>query len=29
MRYGVVTSAAKEESKGGKNFGFLDVEFFE
>ena len=28
-RYGVVISAAKEESKGGEEFGFLDAEFFE
>jgi len=27
--YGVVISAAKEESKGGEEFGFLDAEFFE
>jgi hypothetical protein len=29
MRYGVVISAAKEESKGDEESGFLDMEFFE
>ena len=29
MRYGVVITAVKEESKGGEEFGFLDAEFFE
>jgi len=29
MAYGVVMSAAKEESTGGEKFGFLDAEFFE
>jgi len=28
-RYDVVISTAKEESKGGEVFGFLDPEFFE
>jgi hypothetical protein len=29
VRYGVVITAVKEESKGGEEFGFLDAEFFE
>jgi hypothetical protein len=29
MRYGVVISAVKKESKGGEEFDFLDAEFFE
>ena len=29
MGYGVVVSAAKEESEGGKEFGFLNAKFLE
>jgi len=29
VRYGVVISAVKEDGKGGEEFAFLDMEFFE